>query len=105
MKSLFITFLLFAFYGSSWRAAQGQTLQVPAVQVYPVAPVNPSFGYVYPAVPVTAPPPMIYRPQIYYQPYQYQGSVYRPKTYRTPIRNWLFGTGTVDHYYSPQKQQ
>lgn len=53
-----------------------------------------------------APPPVIYQPQmqIQWQPLQYQGSTYQPKFYRTPIRNWLFGTGTINHYYSPQQQ-
>ena len=55
--------------------------------------------------PIVSPPPVIYQPQIQYRPYQYQGSVYQPREYRTPFRNWLFGTGHINHYYSPAANQ
>ena len=68
---------------------------------YPVAP-SPVIGY-----PMVGPPPVLYQPryQIQYQPYLYRGSVYQKREYRTPVRNWLFGTGHINHYYSPAVPQ
>ena len=94
-KLLFITFLLFAFYGSSWRTCQGQTLQVPAAPVY----VQPAY-----AVPYYV-PPVIYQPQIQWVPYQLDRTEVMQRDYRTPIRDLFFGRYRVQHYYRPQVQQ
>ena len=50
-------------------------------------------------------PQIIMRPQIQWQPYQYQGSAYYQKQYRTPLRNLLFGRGVLVHRYAPLQQQ
>lgn len=64
-------------------------------------------GMVYgqPMYAVPAAPQIIYQPQVRMQPMQYQGTVVNRRTYATPIRNFLFGTGSTQHYYRPMQQQ
>jgi hypothetical protein len=100
MKSVivgFITFLMFAFYGSSWRC-HGQGLVIPQAQVYPVAPVSPAQLRVYYAHPA---PPVVYVPQIQVVPYQYDRTEVYRRFYRTPLRDALFGRYRAFDYYRP----
>ena len=94
IKALFITFLLFAFYGNA--RCFGQSLAIPAVPVYQV----PAYSV---AVPVAV-PAVVYRPQVQYVPYQLDRTVVTQKAYRTPLRNLFFGRYRVQHYYAPQQQ-
>ena len=51
------------------------------------------------------PATVLYYPQVQYVPYHYQRSVYQPRVYRTPLRDMLFGAGTMQHYYAPMQPQ
>lgn len=88
--------LLFAF---TFLAYESTLAQEPLPTLQP--------GFIVPA-PISvynAPPPIIYRPIVQYQPWQLQGATFQPRVYRTPLRNWLFGVGTVQYHYAPQGQQ
>lgn len=50
-----------------------------------------------------AAPWYIYQPRVYYQPYQYQGTVVSEMRYPTPLRNWFFGRSRSYHYYTPAR--
>ena len=93
---LFITFLLFAFYGDSWRC-HAQGLVIPQVQVAPV--------YQVPAYQVYQPAPMIYVPQVQMIPYQYDRTEVYRREYRTPLRDALFGRYRAYNFYSPVQPQ
>jgi hypothetical protein len=90
--------LLLAFVITSYSDTVAQTPSSVVIPVY-VAP-QPIVRYT-----IGSPPPVIFRPQVQWQPYQFQGSTFIPRTYPTPLRNLLFGTGTITHFYSPQGQQ
>jgi hypothetical protein len=72
-------------------------LAIPQVQVAPV--------YQVPAHQVYAPAPMIYVPQVYYQPYQYNRTEVYRREYRTPLRDLLFGKYRQIDYYRPVQPQ
>lgn len=91
--------LLFMFTLIAYESSIAQCINGNCAPVNLVAPIRPM---VYPS---WQPPSTIYRPVLQFQPLQYQGSTYQPRAYRTPLRSWLFGTGTVSHYYQPQPQQ
>ena len=99
MRLLFVTFLLFAFYGTD--RVFGQDLQKPSPVPYQAG----CIGCV-PVVPVMPmAPAVIYQPQVVYQPYQYMGSALYERRYATPFRNALFGRYRGYHYYSPMQVQ
>lgn len=106
IKALFITFLLFAFYGNNWRC-HAQELQYPGGQVqiaaYPVGCIGCQPVQVMPMMP--AAPQIIYQPRTVYHPYQYQGSAIVERRYATPFRNALFGRWRGYHYYAPIQNQ
>ncbi|MEM6363317.1 MAG: hypothetical protein AAF745_02740 [Planctomycetota bacterium] len=50
-------------------------------------------------------PPMLYQQQVVARPMQYRGTTYQQRTFPTPFRSMLFGTGRAQHFYSPVPQQ
>lgn len=90
--------LLFVFTLASYTSTYAQELQFNFPVQETIATPVPSYYY-------RLPPRIIYRPQVQIIPYQYEGSTYQPRVYRTPLRNFLFGRGVLNHYYSPQNQQ
>jgi hypothetical protein len=100
MKLISLLFAFTVFASSTSYAQQADSYYKPQTIPQIAYPVN--SGYY-----MALPPAVIYRPQyqIQLKPYSYGGSIYNPKTYRTPLRNWLFGTGNVQHYYYPQQPQ
>ena len=93
--------LLFVFTIWAYSDTVAQTPYCPGGNCHPRPIIAPPLPPVY----NTVPPPVIYRPQVQWQPVQYQGSTYSPRAYRTPVRNWFFGIGTLNHYYGSQGQQ
>ena len=93
MPILFVTFLLFAFYGTD-RVWGQEPIRMP-VAVAPVICPN--------CVPVV--PQALYQPQIQLVPYQYQRTEVMPRDYRTPLRDLFLGRYRINHYYTPQVQR
>ena len=91
MKTLFVTFLLFAFYGSARVYGQEFAGTGTPVVVYQ-APLVVQYLQVY--------PPVVYRPQVQMVPYQLQRVEATP--WRTPLRSMLFGPMRMTPVYAPQ---
>lgn len=90
--SLFIVFLLFAFYGTP--RVMGVDPGVYQVPLYQAPQVYQRQFY--------APPQTIFLPRIEMVPYNLQRSEVSPIQYPTPIRDLLFGRYRIKHYYVPQ---
>lgn len=90
MKSLLFAILLTAIYGLT---ATGQDAGQQATQ--PVV--------VYQTPMIWQPPPVIYRPQVQWVPYQLQRVEATP--WRTPLRSLFWGPMRMTPVYAPQVQQ
>lgn len=82
--------------GAATAFASPASAQCVNGRCYRVCPAPPS---VYAVV-----PPTVYVPRVEYKPYQYQGSVYVPYQFRTPVRRFIFGDGRIYNYYAPKCQ-
>lgn len=83
MKTWFVVFLLFGFYGTA--------------NVFGVDPTRVRVTRVIAPVPQT-----IFVPQIQVVPYEHVRTEVAPIVYPTPLRDLLFGRQRVTHVFSPQ---
>lgn len=93
MRSLFVTFLLFAFYGTPKVYGQELVYPLPSQQMI----YQPSYQSLYPPTM----PQRLYVPQVQMIPYDYQRTEVTRRLYRTPFRDLLFGRYKIYDYYAP----